>query len=456
MLAVLTGAAGMGMLGGKMALNKYVLAAFAPAVIPFALLGLEFILRRRDLGPLLVLIVAAFVPIKIPTGSGSSLVGSLLVMTALAGIWLLRMLCLEKRFWLYPSPVNAPLLAFMLVTVVSLIWSNLLVDPLVSWRRFAPVQLASTLVMIMLPSSFLLTANQSKDLGVLKAMVWAMLAAGALGLVKQYEIVESLPVNTSGLFSMWVIALTLGQAFFDAGLRRGVRALLLILAGAYVVWGFGLHISWLAGWLPSLIAAGILIFRRSKLLAAACAVVLAGYVLANTDHYLGTVLADERAVSGDTRLAAWKINWRVTSQHLLFGTGPAGYADYYLSYFPEDSMATHSNYIDILAQTGVVGLAAYLSFFAILALRGYRLCRRVRGRGDFVEGLANASFAGTIGSIVIMGFGDWLIPFAYTQTIAGFGHAVYSWLFMGTILVIERLVPTGTEPARLVQSQREL
>jgi len=169
------------------------------------------------------------------------------------------------------------------------------------------------------------------------------------------------------------------------------------------------------------------------------------YVSINASYFLGTVIQSESRESGETRLAAWEMNWRITSQHLLFGTGPAGYAAYYLSYFPMEATASHSNYIDIIAQTGVIGLALCLWFFFGLVWYGYRLTLRLRGRGDFFEGLASAAFAGTIGCIVMMGFGDWLFPFAYTQSIAGFDYAVYNWIFMGTLLAIDRLTKEHTD-----------
>jgi hypothetical protein len=61
----------------------------------------------------------------------------------------------------------------------------------------------------------------------------------------------------------------------------------------------------------------------------------------------------------------------------------------------------------------------------------------VKGRRDFSEALVAAALGGTFGCIVIMAFGDWLLPFAYTQTIAGFNYSVYNWLFMGTILSMD-------------------
>jgi hypothetical protein len=38
-----------------------------------------------------------------------------------------------------------------------------------------------------------------------------------------------------------------------------------------------------------------------------------------------------------------------------------------------------------------------------------------------------------------MAFGDWMLPFAYTQTIAGFDYTVYSWLFIGALLALDQM-----------------
>jgi len=206
------------------------------------------------------------------------------------------------------------------------------------------------------------------------------------------------------------------------------------------------HISWATGWLPGLVTIVVLTFLRSKKYAVALAIVAYAAVTINQTYFAKSVTAEQNE-SGSARLAAWQQNWKVTSQHLLFGTGPAGYAAYYMSYFPTEAMATHSNYVDILAETGVVGFAFFVAIFGVQVWVGYRLCRRLKGRGDFAEALANCLLAGTVGCLAALALGDWLIPFAYTQTISGFDHSVFSWLFMGMIIALDRLTRPGPEAA---------
>jgi hypothetical protein len=416
------------------------------ACLPLALIGITFMLHRPDLIPLIILTTAAFVPLSLPTGTESRLVFSLLLTLLSVGIWVFRMLAVEKTLRLRPSPVNKPLLGFSLITTFSLFWSLAFRDPLVPvWASFPIVQVASTVVMIMLPGAFLLVANYVKDQKSLKVLMTVMLVAGVLGLVRQYKLAP-LPVNTGGLFTMWIVTLSTSLALFIREITRVRRALLLLLGGTWVIWGFILHTDWLAGWLPGLIAVGVLSFLRSKKLFLILLLCMLAYAVVQISG-LENTFAAENQISGQTRMSAWEVNWRVTSKHLLLGTGPAGYTAYYMYYFPTEGMATHSNYIDILAETGIFGLGMLIWFFAILAWRGYKLCVRLKGRGDFLEGLAQAGFAGTIGCIVAMAFGDWLFPFAYTQTIAGFDYAVYNWLFMGTILVVDRLTQATPETA---------
>jgi O-antigen ligase len=438
-LGVLAGAPIIGLLVTRVD-PLFVLGALGILLLP---VGLQTTSQRPNLIPLLILAIAAFIPISFPTGTGSRLVLSLVVTIFFVGLWLLNMLTVEKQLRLAPSPLNKPLLGFMAVVVLSLLWSIAFRDPLVIvWKSFPFVQAASTIVMLALPGAFFLVVKYIDNQESLKAMVAVMLFAGAAGLVKRYGL-DGLPVNTEGLYTMWIVTLAAGLALFNRQLSRTRRGLLLAMACGFVYWDFGLHISWLAGWLPSFVTLGVLSFMRSKKLLAVLLISLIALVAVKSDYYLGTVIGNESDESGNTRMEAWQFNWQVTGKHLLLGTGPAGYAAYYMSYFPTNAVATHNNYVDIIAETGIIGLGLCVWFFFGLAWLGYKLCLRLKGRGDFEEALANAALAGTVGCIVAMGFGDWLFPFAYTQSIAGFDYAVYSWLFMGTILVLDRLVPVA-------------
>jgi len=36
--------------------------------------------------------------------------------------------------------------------------------------------------------------------------------------------------------------------------------------------------------------------------------------------------------------------------------------------------------------------------------------------------------------------GDWVLPFAYNQTITGFDNAAYTWIFLGAMVSLYQIV----------------
>jgi O-antigen ligase len=444
----------MGVVTAKLPARFDPILVVVAAAAPLGLIALGLLVNYRGWMPVMILVAAAFIPISLPTGTGSRLVDSLLLTIVFTVLWVLRLITVERRFTLVPHWLNIPLLFFMILTLWSIGWSILFRDPLVyASRSFIIVQAASGITNVMLGVAFLMVNNFIHNLRMLKVLTGVMLAAGALGLFIRYDLIR-LPVNivnVEGLFTMWIIALATALVLFCARWKPVWRMLVGVMAGLYIYWGFILHISWLAGWLPGLIVLCVLIWQRSRKAVFAILVAAAIFAALNFSEFQKAFEA-ENAESGHTRLAAWAQNWSITKDHLLFGTGPAGYAAYYMSYFPTNAMATHSNYIDLLAQNGIVGFVPIAVFFCGLAWTGWRLTRRLKGRGDFEEALANAAFAGTVSCIAAMFFGDWLFPFAYTQTIAGFDYAVYSWLFMGTILVLDRLTQPQAEAGAIAHA----
>jgi hypothetical protein len=398
---------------------------------------------RLYIAPVILVIAAAFTDIQFSTGTESTIVDGLALTAMFVAIWLIRSLIVNKKLTLVPFPINKPLIGFMFTVPISIAWSIGFRDPFVNtWNTFLIMQIATGIVMIMLPASFLIVGNFVRDIKTLKIIVALLLIAGVLGLLWDYQ-VSPLKINTRGLFTMWIVGITVGLAIYNQRIPAVFRGLLLLLAAIWIYYRFGQNISWMAGWLPPFSVLFILLFMRSKKLILILFLLMLVMVAINLEFYLDA-FQEEKAESGNTRMAAWRLNWSITSQHLLFGTGPGGYAAYLMSYHPRRAMATHSNYIDIIAQLGIVGLTFYVWFFVKLAQMGYNLCKRLRGRFDFAEALANVAFAGTVGCIVSMVFGDWLIPFPYTQSIGSFDYINYSWILMGFTLVLDRLTKNET------------
>jgi hypothetical protein len=414
------------------------LVMIAVAAPPIVLLTLS----RLEYGTLAVILTAAFVRFSLSTGTQSRVVASLLMTMMFVVLWLAKMLVVDRRLYLKRARTNGPILAFILTAVISYVWSNAFRDPLVVvWGSWPFVQIGALAVIVLLPGVFLFTANTISDVRWLKLLCWSVVLVGALALAADFLNIWLSFLNTGGLFSLWFVSLTYAQALFNKKLPLWLRLVLLGMAAAWMYVYFVRRVTWLSGWLPPLFAIGAVSLMKSKRLLLIFALLALIYVGLNWDYYAGTVLADESAESGHTRLRAWEHNWRVTGKHLLFGTGPAGYAAYYMSYFPSEAMATHSNYIDILSQTGVVGLFFCLWFLGALAWMGYQLHLRLRGHADFSEGLASATLAGCIGCVVSMALGDWMFPFVYTQTIAGFDYAVYSWVLLGAMVALSSIYP---------------
>lgn len=438
-----------------------------PALILVALvapLGILVVVKRLELGIASILLAGCFVRFRISTGTESEIVISLVICGGCIALWIIHMLVVDKRLALRPAAINVPLLGFMATVVVSWAWSRAFRDVLVHEAGHPLVAVAAGLVMIFLPGCSLLVANNINSVRWLRVLVWILLGEGLVVLLDDFGYVFGvgpilalrtflstngfIHINSHGLIAMWCLSFALALSLFNRRLHWLWRGLLLVYAAGFVYWGFFRRITWLSGWVPAFVGAGAIAFLRSKKLFVVLlivAVVLAGR------YYMRTAFEAETEESGITRWAAYQANWRVTGKHLLFGTGPAGYASYYMSYFPTEAMASHSNYIDLIAQTGIVGSFFMVWFLGAQFWGSYRLWRKLRGRGDFAESLSAAVLAGTAGCVIAMALGDWLLPFAYTQGIIGFDMAMFNWLFMGSLWALSYILPSGTSTTSTVQ-----
>jgi len=398
-------------------------------------------LGRLEYGILGIVVTAGVVRFTLPTGTESKIVLSLAVTALVVGLWVVNMLITEKRLWLKPARTNKPLLIFMAVCVISYAWSNTFRDLLVVvWGSFPFVQLASLAVMLLLPAAFLLVSNKFGEVVWIRRLAWPVIALGTVAIIS-YQ--TGLPIknffNTRGIFPTWIISLTYAFCLYNEELRLWQRLGLLGVSGLWLFQQIGKGYFWMSGWAPALVAITVITWQRSKKLFLLLIILGLIYVGANFDRIYHRIVVESEQEGDFQRLQLWQTNLELVGNHPLFGTGPAGYAVYYMSYHPENARSTHNNYFDIIAQTGVVGFLAYLWFWAALAFTGYQLSQKLNHERTFESAYATAMLGGCAGAIFSGMLGDWIIPFAYNQTIMGFDHSVYAWILLGGMVALSNM-----------------
>jgi O-antigen ligase len=430
LLSVLVGfAAG----SGKLNLLALLLAP------PLLGLGFAFISRYFQFLVLALPVTALTMPrIELPTGTESKLPWSMLLTLVLTILWCVTM---YQRGWkLRPSLLNRPILALGAVFIISLVWGIIWRDPvLFSAPKFIVTQIGSLLTLLLSLSACLLIGNFFTTEGQLKYMTGLFIGFGFLMILAQLANVNQVLLNDRGLMSTWLIATTYGVLISLPKLGWHWRAALIIIILLTFYQTMVVNADWLSGWMPSVIAVVAITFLHSW--KAFLALVMIGVVAVILSLGFFEQVAQDNVNDGSLeRLEIWSQNWRVVQDHWLLGTGPAGYAIYYMTYFPTTARSTHNNYLDIVAQFGFVGMGVWLWLSVASVWEGWRLIHRTPP--GFLRSLAIIATGGWIGAMGSMVFGDWVLPFAYNQGIAGFKYTVYSWLFLGTLMSIRHLLDT--------------
>jgi O-antigen ligase len=352
------------------------------------------------------------------------------------------------RGWkLTASPLNMPLVIFSGICFISFFWGLVWRDPsLLDWSgRFIYVQIGALLAIVLSLAAALLIGNFVTTPGQLKYLIGVFIGVFCLMLIVSLLGLSQHVLVIRGLWSLWLIAPVYALLIAQPRLRGWWRALLvlvLILTFYQVLIRDSL---WVSGWLPGIVAIFAVTFLQSRkaftIMVIAAALIYQVPVVNEFYKEAAQENIDEGALQ---RISIWKQNWLVVRSHWLLGTGPAGYAIYYMTYYREDARSTHNNYLDILAQFGFVGMATWLWLSATCLWEGWRLVQRASP--GFLRTLAIAATGGWVGAMASMFLGDWVLPFAYNQTITGFKYTVYSWIFLGTLISIRRLLPAEPKP----------
>jgi hypothetical protein len=366
---------------------------------------------------------------------------TMLLVGLLLGLWLTNMMVVQREIKLVPSRTILPLLIFVSVAVLAFGIGQL---PWYTFAQPAPLgaQLGGLAIYVLSAGAFLLVAHQIRDIRWLQVMTWSFVALAASYIIGRIvpgviSITTHLfdKSNTGSLFWVWLVAVAFSQALLNRKLHLGWRLGLggLVVATFYV--SYSLNQDWKSGWIPPLFTIiAILGFRFWKL-----GLVLLPFGIVPASRLISFgIAADEYSYS--TRLDAWTIILEMIKINPVLGFGPANYR-WYTPLFPIRGwfvqFNSHSQYIDLIAQTGLLGLICFLWFFGMVGWVGWQLRERVPP--GFAQAYVYGALGGLVGTLIAAALGDWVLPFFYNVTLSGFRASVLGWLFLGGLVALGQI-----------------
>jgi hypothetical protein len=394
------------------------------------------LLRWPVLGLILTIIGGMFIPFTGPSGLNVTEAGVALML----GLWLLKMMIEQRKIRLIISRTTFPLIAFILISLLSFGVGQF---PWFVYARRAPLdaQLAGLSIFVLSVGAFLLVAHLISEVRWLEVLTWTFIVFGTLYILGRsvrwggIDRIFDRGFSAGSMFWTWLVALVFGQLVFNHRLRIPVRVVLaaILLATFYVA--YVQASDWKSGWVPPLMAMlAILAFRFWR---PAFLLIPLGSIPA---YYIANLLIGTDQYSWGTRLDAWAIVLNIVKANPILGLGFANY--YWITpLFPIRGYAvvfnSHNQYIDILAQTGLFGLACFLWIFWEAARLGWRLRQRVPD--GFARAYVYGAMGGLVGTLFAALLVDWVLPFVYNIGLKGFRASVLAWIFLGGLVSIEQI-----------------
>ncbi len=402
-------------------------------------------LRWPFVGFVALLTGALLIPFGFGTGTQTDLNIVILLLPVLIGLWFLDMLVIQRSITLRPMRVVLPLLLLCLVALLAFLMGQL---PWFDALPKAPLrsQFGGLILFWLSAGAFLLAAHQIRDIRWLEWLTWIFIALGGLYilgcLIPIYgsAVTNLFPRSATGsLFWVWLVALSLSQAIFNKKLDHRLRILfVLLMVGIFYV-SFFRSRGWASGWLPPL-AAILTILTLWKPRLGVAVILLVGIIfLFNYQKIIAEILSLEE-YSYITRMAAWKVMLEIIKVSPILGLGPANYP-FYTHLYPVlgylIKFNSHNQYIDIIAQTGLIGFFCFTWFIWQIGKLGLSL-RKTAPKG-FPRAYVYGVLGGLAGTLAAGMLGDWFIPFVYNIGLDGFRSSIFGWIFLGGIVVIGNL-----------------
>ena len=290
-------------------------------------------------------------------------------------------------------PVLKVLLAFYLWCTLTTLFA---VNPRAAWMRWE--EFSKTLLLIMLMLRFM---NKKH---------WIIAACGVFVLSMSYTALKGgiFTIVTGGGHHVWgpatavwgsnngvslalimLIPLAIGISKVFERRSYQMAPLFVALCSFFAVLG-----TQSRGGLVGLLAMGGAMVLRTKkkfLALVLVPVVLAtGFVFMPQSWHgrMATILTPSEEGSASTRLIQWQYAIDISLERPFFGNGFDAffYKPYYYRYVgdKDNNRAVHSNVFQVLGEQGYIGLALYVSLFALLVMSSKKYALLAKGRKDLV------------------------------------------------------------------------
>lgn len=406
-----------------------------------ALTGVLLLIQYPALGVILILISGITIPFQWRGGFNLAVI----LTAALSALWLLDMIIRQRAIHFVSSSTNLAIVAFIISAIISFGIGQI---PWYPVMNPAPItaQTGGFLIFLLSAVAFLLVGNLFRNIRWLEILTWIFVAFAGLYLVgrlfpfasRYLRVVFQEGATTGSLFWVWMCVLPFSQALFNRNFRMSIRIGLMIYVFIALYVAIIQANDWKSGYIPPLAGMFVILalwLKKKVLFLLPIAPVVIWYITQqaiSTDQY-----------SYSTRIDAWRIVFELSMINPILGLGFANYYWYTPLYAISGyfvNFNSHSQFVDILAQTGMVGLVCFGWVFLSIGKLGWRL-RDLAPEG-FQHAYVIGALGGLVGTLVAAVFVDWVLPFTYNIGMNGFRSSVLSWMFLGGLVAIEQILYT--------------